>query len=193
MRIFVNPGHGGEDCGAVGYDLKESDIAYCIGARVESYLKKFGLITKLFQYDGLETICDESNKFNADIFVSIHCNACNTTANGTESFCYYDSVEGKKLATSIHNQIIKTLPQLTNRGVKEAGFFVLKYTNCPAVLVETAFIDNYHDNQLLKFRFNDFAKAIAQGILSYAGIKPDIIDFHADKILCPHCGKEFQI
>lgn len=187
MKVFINPGHGGDDCGAVGYGLKESDVAFCIGARVESYLKNFGLNTKLFQYDGLENICDESNKFNADVFVSIHCNACNTTANDTETYCYYNSFEGGKLATDIHNQIVKALPELTNRGAKEAGFFVLKYTTCPAVLVETAFIDNFHDNQLLKSRADDFAKAIAQGIRDYLGIQPDVVDSPADT--CPYCGK----
>lgn len=188
MRIFINPGHGGKDSGAVGYGLKESDIAYCIGALVESYLKKFGLTTKLFQYDGLERICDESNKFNADVFVSIHCNAFNGSASGTETYCFYNSTTGYKIATSIHLQILKAFTEITDRGVKQAGYYVLANTNCPAVLVETAFIDNQHDSLLLKNRTEEFAIAIAQGILNYIGIKPDVVDKPADT--CPYCGKQ---
>lgn len=182
-RVFINAGHGGNDSGAVGFGLKEKDVAYCIAARVESYLHKFNLPTKLFQIDGLEKICATSNNWDADFFVSIHCNAFNGTANGTESYCFYGSSEGRKFATSIHNQIVKTFPELTNRGVKEAGYYVLGHTNAPAVLVETAFIDNLHDNELLKNRADDFARAIAQGILLFVGITPDLV-------ICPYCGHQ---
>ena len=188
MKVLINPGHGGKDCGAVGFGLNESDVAYCIGARVESYLRKFGLTTKLFQYDGLETICNESNKFNADIFVSIHCNAFNGTANGTETYNFYNSAEGNKLATAIHLQILKAFPEIADRGVKEAGYYVLAATNCPAVLVETAFIDNQQDNLLLKNHTEEFAVAIGKGILLYLGIKPDAIVVPTDA--CPFCGKK---
>ena len=191
MRIVINPGHGGNDCGAVGYGLKESDIAYCIGARVESYLRRFNFATKLFQYDGLQEICDTSNNFDADIFVSIHCNAFNGAARGTETYYFYNSATGNRLANSIHLQILKTFPELTDRGIKEAGYYVLANTNCPAVLVETAFIDNQRDNLLLKNRTEEFAVAIAKGILSFAGIKPDTIDNPPNKqSTCPFCGKQ---
>ena len=183
MKIFINAGHGGNDSGAVGFGLKESDVAYCIAARIVSHLRKYNLETKLFQYDGLEKICATANEWNADFFVSIHCNAFNGTASGTETYCFYNSAEGKKLATSIHNQILKTFPELTNRGVKEAGYYVLRHTDATAVLVETAFIDNLHDNDLLKNRAEDFAIAIAQGILLFVGITPDLVT-------CPFCGHE---
>ena len=188
MRIFINPGHGDTDCGAVGFGLKESDIAYCIGARVESYLRKFGLATKLFQFDGLERICDESNKFDADIFVSIHCNAFNSNTNGTETYYFFNSTTGKRIANAIHLQILKAFPEIVDRGIKEAGFYVLANTNCPAVLVETAFIDNQQDNLLLKNHTEEFAIAIGKGILLYLGIKPDAIVAPTDA--CPFCGKK---
>lgn len=178
MKIFINPGHGGNDSGAVVFGLKESAVAFDIACRLQRFLNDFNLDTKVFQFDGLETICNESNSWNADLFVSIHCNAFNGTANGTESYYFYNSATGKKLASSIHNKILNSFPQLNNRGIKQAGFYFLAGTNCPAVLVETAFIDNQHDNQLLKSRSDDFAKAIAQGILHFLGIKPDFIDSH---------------
>lgn len=203
LKVFINPGHGnsngGEDPGSVGYGLHEDEVAFCIGSRVEKYLQNAGITTKLYQYGGkqsesnsqvLGNICDTSNYWGADIFVSIHCNASEYhTASGTETFHYYGSVEGNKLATAIQNQIINAIPDLTNRDVKEESHFVTRYTNCPAALIECAFIDNQHDNNLLKYRANDFAKAIAQGILLYAGLKPDCIDKPADKSVCPHCGK----
>ena len=65
MKIFINPGHGGNDCGAVGNGLKERDVALKIGKHIETYLQAVGYDVKLFRYDGLQGICDAANDFNA--------------------------------------------------------------------------------------------------------------------------------
>lgn len=177
MKIFINPGHGGEDPGACGNNLKERDVVLKIGRRVESYLRKVGYDVKLFQYDGLDEICDASNSWGADLFISIHCNSFNTTAKGTETYHFYGSNVGRNLALCIRDQLIRSLP-LVDRGVKQAGFQVLADTNCPAVLVETAFIDNPADAKLLVERKDDFAGAIARGITDFTANYPlpDVID-----------------
>lgn len=181
MKIFINPGHCiGLDSGACGNGLKEAEVAMAIGKKVQTRLKSFGLTTKLFQYDGLAEIVDESNAWDADLFVSIHCNAANGYARGTETFTT-GSAEGTKLATAIQNQMLKRIPSTVDRGVKTANFYVIKYTNCPAVLVETAFIDNATDAKLLIEHEDDFAEAIADGVLDYLGMTtslpaPDVID-----------------
>ncbi len=167
MRIFINPGHGGDDCGAVGHGLNERDTVLRIGKRVDGYLRAVGYQVKLFQYDGLQAICDDANAFDADLFVSIHCNAAtSTSAQGTETFCYYGAGKGNKLAQTIQKQLVSSL-DVTDRGVKEAGFYVLAHTNMPSVLVETAFITNEHDAKLLTDYEDEFARAIARGITDY--------------------------
>ena len=170
MKIFINPGHGGSDPGACANGLRESDVALNIGKRVADYLRAVGYDVKLFQYGGvnndLETICADSNAFKADLFVSIHCNAATGTAQGTETYCCRGATAGRKLAEKIHNQITSSLP-IVNRNVKEAGFYVLSNTACPAALIETAFIDNPDDAKLLVEREDDFARAIARGISDY--------------------------
>ncbi|MBR6712136.1 MAG: N-acetylmuramoyl-L-alanine amidase [Selenomonadaceae bacterium] len=175
MKIFINAGHGGNDPGACGNGLRESDVALSIGKLTEKYLKAVGYDVKLFQYDGLQTICDVANDWCADLFVSIHCNAGGGT--GTETYYFQGSANGETLAAYVQKQIVKSLP-VVNRGVKHANFYVLKYTDMPAVLVETAFIDNFLDAKLLRDRQDDFARAIARGISDfYAFPKPDVIDF----------------
>ena len=181
MKIFINPGHGGSDCGAVGNGLKERDVALKIGKRVESYLQAVGYDVKLFQYDGLQEICDAANAYGADLFVSIHCNAATGTARGTETFYYEYSTAGKKLAACIQRQIVTSIGTY-DRGLKtkiSGGYdsYVTKYTDMPAVLVETAFIDNPDDAKLLVEREDDFARAIARGITDYFAFPlPDVID-----------------
>ena len=174
MKIFINAGHGGSDPGACGNGLREADVALNIGKLVDKYLKAVGYDTKLFQFDGLQEICDAANDFNADLFVSIHCNAGGGT--GTETYYFQGSAYGEALAACIQKQIVQSLP-VVNRGVKHANFYVLKYTDMPAVLVETAFIDNANDAKLLRDRQDDFARAIARGISDfYAFPNPDVID-----------------
>ena len=95
---------------------------------------------------------------------------------GTEVFWYNDGFyNDKKLATLILNQMLSSI-KLVNRGVKNAvpgknGLYVLKYTDCPAVLVELAFISNTEDEALLadSEMQDQFARAIARGITDYIG------------------------
>ena len=173
MKIFINPGHDiDRDSGAVNRTtgLREADVARNIGERVKGYLENVGYECKLFQFDSLQKICDEADYFGADLFVSIHCNAANQKARGTETYHCAGSVNGKKLAQTIHNQIVASIPanyKYWDRGVKSAGFYVLKYTSMPAVLVETAFIDNDTDARLLVDYEDEFARAIARGVTDY--------------------------
>ena len=177
MKIFINPGHGGSDPGACYGYLREADVAFNIARHVEGYLQAVGYDAKVFQLGGvdgdLESICDESNAWGADIFVSIHCNAGG--GMGTETYHYEYSHAGKKLAACIQRQIVNSLSTV-DRGLKTKIFgsdgypydvFVCKYTDCPAALVETAFIDNAYDANLLRDNEDNFAAAIARGITDF--------------------------
>ena len=167
MKIFINPGHCPVfDSGACGFGMTEADTVLDIGRRVQDFLIAAGYDVELFQFDGLEEIVAECEDWQADIFVSIHCNAFDSKSHGTETFYCEPSYESEKLAKCIQRQIVSRLGT-TDRGVKSERFYVLRYTNCTAVLVETAFIDNVGDNALLDNRREDFARAIAVGITDY--------------------------
>lgn len=178
MKICINAGHapdGKPDPGAVGLTgLRESDVAHDIMQLVMYYLQQVDYETIQVQEDDLQSICDASNDFGADLFVSIHCNAAeNRQAQGTEIFCMNQFSEGGKLASSIQSQVVTRLGTV-DRGVKEGNcLYVIKHTDCPAVLVETAFISNYEDETLLASQQgkDDFARAIALGITDYVAGK----------------------
>ena len=123
------------------------------------------------QSDSLHEVVSASNRADAEVFISIHCNACNGSANGTEVWHFYGSGEGEKLADCIQNQIVDALGTV-DRGVKGAkpgvnGLYVLNNTDAVAVLVELAFIDNESDAALLRERQDEFARAIARGVTDY--------------------------
>ena len=174
MKIFINPGHDTTyDSGAVNANgTRECDVALSIGTLVKGYLEKVGYEVKLLQSDNLyydsdhdlPCVCQTANDWGADYFVSIHCNAANTEARGTEVEVYSYESDSVKLAQCIDSQIVNSLGTV-DRGVKEMpGLIVMKHTDMPAVLVETAFIDNDDDCELLVNKQDDFARAIARGI-----------------------------
>ena len=170
MKTFLNAGHapnGDPDPGACGFGLRESDVAASVAALVQKYLEAAGIQAYRFQSDSLAEISATSNAWGADIFISIHCNAAaSEQAHGTETYRWFDSVKGYRLASCIQEQIIDSIGT-TDRGVKEANFAVIRNTDCPAVLVELAFITNEDDAELLRNRQDDFARAIARGVTDY--------------------------
>lgn len=180
MRVYINPGHDiVYDPGAVNVDtgLREADVAAAIGEKVRYYLEAAGCEVKLLQSDNLcwdtryadrnVAVCDDANGWPADVFVSIHCNAFNKQARGTETLCYSENSPAGTLARCIQMQIVTNL-RTVDRGIKERpNLAVLRATNMPAVLVEMAFIDNDADAALLTQRSDDFARAIACGITDY--------------------------
>ena len=180
MKVYINPGHDRKyDSGAVNPNsgLRECDVAASIGAKVMKYLVAAGCDCRLLQSDNLYydsdyddrsvSVCEDANNWGADVFISIHCNACNGNARGTEVECYDSDSDGGTLAQCIQDQIVGALGTF-DRGVKEMpGLIVLKHTSMPAVLVETAFIDNDADAVLLENKADEFARAIARGVTDY--------------------------
>ncbi len=179
-KVYINPGHDLDyDSGAVNPNsgMRECDVAFKIGNLVKQYLEAVGYECRLLQSDNLYydseyadrpvPVCVDANDWNADIFVSIHCNAFNGSARGTEVECYDSDSDGGTLAQCIQRQIVGALGTV-DRGVRERpDLIVLKHTDMPAVLVETAFIDNDDDAALLVDKEDDFARAIARGVTDY--------------------------
>lgn len=177
MKVFLNPGHapnGHPDPGAVNEEtgLRESDVALAVGKSVASYLNAAGVETELLQSDSLEEICEAANTSDANIFVSIHCNAAEAEeANGTETWACAGSYRGGMLANCIQRELVDALGT-TDRGVKIAtpgvnGLYVLTNTDMPAVLIELAFITNPRDENILAHDQDALARAVARGVTDY--------------------------
>ncbi|MGL5713409.1 MAG: N-acetylmuramoyl-L-alanine amidase [Paraclostridium sp.] len=172
-KAYIDLGHGGNDSGAIGHSgVYEKYLVSDIGLRVRDLLVKNGVIVKLSRETdktvSLQERVNDANNFGADCFVSIHCNsATNLSARGYETFCY--SMDD--LVKSVHGAIIedKNL-YASNRGIKTADFYVLKYTNMKACLCELGFISNEQDKDLIVRNKDRFATQIAKGICKYLGV-----------------------
>jgi N-acetylmuramoyl-L-alanine amidase len=124
--------------------------------------------------------CAVANEWGADLFISIHCDAfTNPAAQGTTTYYMRGSEAGRQFAEAVHGHLVNAI-QRQDRGTREAGFYVLKHTNMPAILVEVAFISNPTEEGLLNstnFRYN-VARSLFNGILSYTKVN---IPTHTEK------------
>lgn len=174
QTIVIDAGHGAKDPGAVANGLKEKDVVLDVALRVQKKLTDAGakvIMTRSSDvFLELEDRAAIANNSGGSAFVSIHANAAASTAYGTET--YYDSQYQKEksleLATNIQSNMIKTLGT-RDRGVKEAGFYVIKYTRIPSVLVELGFITNADEaKRMATTSFRDqAASAIVEGLKQY--------------------------
>ncbi len=170
MKILINAGHGGSDCGAVGKNgLKEAQVNLNVALLIQRYLKNRGIESVVFQQTkSLNEVIDLERKDNFDFGVSIHCNAStDKTANGVETLYYPTSKKGKVLADCIQKKLVEKTG-LRDRGLKarsDLGF--LRRTKSVCALVECAFISNPREEEMLKNNYSIFAQGVALGIVNY--------------------------
>lgn len=174
--IVIDAGHGGKDPGAIGVNkTKESVIVLSIAKKIKPILERCGLkviMTRTTEdFIGINERVVIEKKTKNYCFVSIHCNAFNGSASGLEVLYNTPSTNGKKLAQTLYDQLIADGLYNKKRGIKPRNDLgVLKNTVCPASLVETAFIDNISDYNLLQNKQDAFANSIAKGICKYVGV-----------------------
>lgn len=172
MKICIDPGHGGNDSGAVGpTGLYESKTNLAICEHLCFGLEGLGLSTVLTRdtnvYVSLETRCEIANDCEADFFISVHCNSDGPSSLGIESL--YVSQKGEQLAKPIQEELIQATGDV-DRGLKyRSDLYVLNGTNMPATLVEVGFISHPETEELLRDEAYRqlIADAIVTGLLKH--------------------------
>lgn len=219
LIVAIDAGHGGDDPGAIGHRrLQEADITLAIAKRLKAELDQVPGVTAVLTRTGdyfipLRKRMDIARRYQADLFVSIHCNASrDRDATGTE--VYFLSMTGAtdeaarsvaekenaadliggvppetgdellsilfdlrqndtvRQSSELAEELIDALnadSRLQTRGVKQAGFVVLKAPEIPSVLVETAFITNAREAAMLKdVQFQRrFAEMLSDGVQAF--------------------------
>ena len=228
--VVLDAGHGGKDPGRpTSFGYKEKDIALDIVLRVGKQLENIDDIEVIYTrkkdvFLELRQRAAIANKADADLFISVHCNAHNTQAYGTETYVlglhrnesnfrvaqqenevifmeddYEQNYEGFDpsspesfigltllqedyldqsilLARTIQNNFAQKLKR-RDRGVKQAGFWVLHNTYMPSVLVETGFITNRKEGDYLNSELGkeEISKSILDAVLDYkSSLNPEI-------------------
>lgn len=166
VKLYLDVGHGGSDPGAIGYGLKEKDLNLQISKKINKLLKEYDGITVKMSRTTDKTLSlrqrtNEANSWGADILLSIHINAGGGT--GFESFIYNGSVSSNtsKYRSILHDEIMKELKGVRDRGKKKANFHMLRESRMVALLTENMFIDTKKDADQLKKQ--SFINKVAQG------------------------------
>lgn len=166
MKFGIDSGHNcPPDTGARGIKV-EDNLTLDVGNRVIAKLRALGNEVVVCKPSSASTVrdslskrCSTANASRVDIFVSIHFNAFNRQANGTEVFA--TSENGRKIAKPVLDEIIKL--GFFNRGVKSGShLYVLKNTDMPAILIECCFLDSQKDMNL--YNPEAIANAIVKGL-----------------------------
>jgi len=165
--ICIDPGHGGPDNGAAYGYAEEDDINLAVAHFLRCVLELSGheiIMTRTADiYVPLKNRCVIANTFNADFFISIHCDAWHRkTTSGISTHVYRRASHTTNIyANKIHQSLICRFPKHVNRGVRLSNFHVLRITVMPAVLVECEFISNPDMRKFLLDPENQFAIALA--------------------------------
>ncbi len=170
-RVVIDAGHGGTDHGAIRDDTSEKDITLDVSQKVEDMLKKQGYAVLMTRpVDSFVSLADRvamAEKFNPDIFVSIHVNSSvRPEITGIETHYYHQ--ESLNLAQTVHSSLASAIDS-KNRGLFKSKFYVINHTTSPAILVEIGFISNDNERAQLvsEKRKQATAKAIVEGVNNY--------------------------
>ena len=169
--IYIDPGHGGADSGAVNARRYEKDDNLRLAKLVKDRLREQGHIVLLTREDDsnptLENRIGAAVAAKADLFISLHRNSfTNSSAKGVEIWVRYSN---HAAAAGEVLEAVTKLPHQANRGVKIGAYKVLYNAPMPAMLLELGFISNAKDNELFDQNLDKNATAIARGILAALG------------------------
>lgn len=198
--VVLDPGHGGQDSGAICAGVQEKDLTLDIAQRVDRLLQAQGVATLMTRTgDSYVSLADRAavtNRSRDCIFVSIHFNEATKKASaGVETYYAQHPVaerpsiaswlpflqpvtldavpnlESESLAGFIQEALVART-QAADRGTKPGDFFVIKNVRYPAVLVEAGFLSNQDDvARLTSWDYREqLAAAITEGVLHYRDV-----------------------
>lgn len=173
-KIVLDAGHGGRDIGATGQSgLEEKEITLHTIQNIEKLLLEKTRAEVILTRDEDESLSlaertKISNDHNADLFISVHYDAFETSdVSGITT--YYSEDKDRQLANLIHGKIFKQNMEVRDRGVSFGDYHVLRENESPSILLELGFISNKEDEQRmqsLEFQTNT-SNLIAEGIIEY--------------------------
>jgi N-acetylmuramoyl-L-alanine amidase len=190
-KIMIDPGHGGIDSGAMSAlgDF-EKEITLQISHKLATKLRNVGanvVMTREADVDyytrgkggkrnDLEKRIEMTEEHQAELFISIHCNAIRGKRwSGAQAFYYNQSEDGKTLAEIVQSYL-KDFPTGNRRQAKAEDFYLLRKNIPASLIVEVGFLSNAEEAARLKDEnYQDqLAEALFRGIVHYVVVKTGI-------------------
>ncbi len=169
--VVIDPGHGAHDKGGAAGLVYEKHLSLDVARRLDVYLRSKGVSTVMTRtrdkYVSLPSRCYIANRRRSSVFVSIHFNeASRAGAKGIETF--YAGTSGRYLGDRVHRRLISQT-RAEDRSLKWKGYYVLRNTKVPAILVECGFLSNSWERKrcLSPWYRQLVAQCIGDGIIKY--------------------------
>lgn len=182
--IYIDPGHGGLDPGAIYKDIYESDLNLEISQKLVETLEAKGAIVYMTRYGDYDLAVTNAvnrkrsdlsrraniiNRSLCDLYISIHLNAdTSTTWRGAQVF--YDDINEKNVIIAEIMQTVLKEDLKTSREFKEiTNEYLHKRIQRPGVLIEVGFITNANERYLLRQATyqQKVANSITRGVIKY--------------------------
>lgn len=179
--IVIDPGHGGNDPGAVSpWGTREKDINTSISLKARDALEELGyniLMTR--ENDDTLKLQDRTKLANenyADLFISFHANSIGDSSIKGIQVLYCPSERGINkdtdqypLAKSIMDELLKGTGAADKGIISRPDLAVLRTSNMPAVLIEVGFLTNLEEEKLIQTEEyqNKIVKSVIKGIENY--------------------------
>ncbi|MFA5250328.1 MAG: N-acetylmuramoyl-L-alanine amidase [Parachlamydiales bacterium] len=171
--IYLDPGHGGLDFGAVikAPHLEEKRLCLLTAHYAKRYLERLGYRVSLTRsrdfYVPLEKRVQLANRFKAGLYVSIHYNSCpNEAVDGIEIYYHEGGAlhkrnSSKALAQAVMNRMVG-FSGARARFIRKGNFLVIRETKMPSILVEAGFLTNAAERN--RIRQKKYLLTLAQGL-----------------------------
>jgi N-acetylmuramoyl-L-alanine amidase len=188
FKIVIDPGHGGMHTGGKSFRglLMEKDVTLDISKKLAAALEERGVEVVLTRdrdrhfsenvHEDLDHRVDVTSRAKPDVFLSVHLNwSDNKDAKGFEVYVPRHGghrAESERLAELIHGEMARRL-DTPDRGIKEAGFHVLRNAPCPSTLVELEFLSNPQGERAMMSAEHRgrVAELLCEAIVKYARAK----------------------
>ena len=171
IKCALVVGHSSRSQGAINVSTGKTEFIFNseLADDIRCRLKSTNIEIDIVFRDKYRDLPGKINAYKPDFIISLHCNAFNMEASGTEVLYYHKSKTGHMIARVLHENLVDAL-ELNNRGIKpktseDRGGFLLRYTHAPCVIAEPFFIDNNHDLDQAKIQYEWLVKAYADSIL----------------------------
>ena len=179
-HIYIDPGHGGFDGGAVGNNIYEKTLTLAIGLKLAQYLKRTGFVFSLTRNadfalagnkrDDIYKRVALINNSEAVLYISIHANSFPVqSVRGAQTFYNPLFEENRELAIAIQNMLYVADPSNKRLAKAISGKYLIDEVAIVGCLVEVGFLTNPEECD--KLSTNDYQEKIAlmiyMGILSF--------------------------
>ena len=161
--VYIDPGHGGRDSGAVYKNIYEKDINLIISKKLEQSLVAKGMEVYLTRETDIDLSTTTKNKkrsdltnrakiinnSNVDMYISIHLNYINSSKwQGLQIFYTNKNQENKNIAESITSSLKETSNNI-REAKEENSYYMYKQITKPGILIELGFLSNPNDRYRL--------------------------------------------